>query len=121
MREYHLHVYFSIDQLELAETVRANLMRVLPELTYVGELIPYPVGPHPLPMFELHLPAGEVELALPVMEAVRQGLSVLIHPVLDDHLRAHTVEARWLGPELSLDVNFLRRAGMMRVKLTPPN
>ncbi len=109
MKDFHLHVYFSANQQARAEVVRQNLINALPGLTYRGNLIGQPIGPHPLPMFELHIPADDLEAALPIVEKLRQDLSVLIHPVLNDHLSAHTVAARWLGRQQLLDLDFLRR------------
>lgn len=109
MKDFHLHVYFSANQQAQAAVVRQNMIRALPGLTYKGDLIGQPIGPHPLPMFELHIPAEDLEAALPIVEKLRQDLSVLIHPVLEAHLTAHTAAARWLGQPLSLDLDFLRR------------
>ncbi len=109
MKDFHLHVYFSPDQQAQAAGVRQALIHALPGLTYKGNLIGQPIGPHPLPMFELHIPADDLEAALPIVEKLRQDLSVLIHPILEEHLSAHTIAARWLGRPLPLDLDFLRR------------
>jgi len=56
MSNCHIHVYFAEPDIELAREVRANLVSLLPQLTYQGQLINQPVGPHPVPMFELICP-----------------------------------------------------------------
>lgn len=102
IKAYHAHVYFELDQLALAEEVRQAVVRSIPELTYLGELIAKPVGPHPKPMFEVHIPADILENAVQRIEAARKDLDVLIHPVNDDPLAAHTTDATWLGNALPL-------------------
>ena len=40
MNAFHAHVYFDISQTALAEQVRENIIKSLPQLTYKGQLIP---------------------------------------------------------------------------------
>jgi|SRR3990172_5992532 len=108
MQTFHGHIYFSESEIGLAARVRENLAKALPQLTYVGRLIPKPIGPHSKPMFEIHIPASEIDTATSVISEMRQGLSVLIHPVQENELDAHTVSAKWLGPRLSLDLEVLK-------------
>ena len=61
-------------------------------------------------MFEIHIPASEIEKITPVLDEMRQGLSVLIHPVQENELEAHTVGARWLGEELPLSLKALTKS-----------
>ena len=109
MNAFHAHVYFDISQTALAEQVRENIIKSLPQLTYKGQLIPIPIGPHPKPMFEMHIPADSINYAMASIDAVRQGLSVLIHPVQHDEMAAHTIDARWLGDKLPLNVEILKQ------------
>ena len=108
MQIFHVHVYFSESEIELAARVRENLSEALPKLTYIGRPITKPIGPHSKPMFEIHIPASEIETATPVIDEMRQGLSVLIHPVQENELDAHTVSAKWLGQKLPLDLEILK-------------
>lgn len=105
---YHGHIYFSLDEIELARQVRENIMKALPQLTYAGQLITIPIGPHPKPMFEIHIPASIINHAISTIDRLREGLSVLIHPVQVDELEAHTNAARWLGTKLTLDLSILK-------------
>ena len=109
MHIFHGHIYFSADQIERATEVRQNLASALPQLTYLGKLITRPIGPHTKPMFEIHIPAAEIERIMPVIEELRQGLSVLIHPVQENELEAHTTGAQWLGEKLPLDLKVLAK------------
>lgn len=110
MQIFHGHIYFSADQIERAAEVRQNFTNALPQLTYIGELINKPIGPHAKPMFEIHIPAAQIEQITLVIDDLRQGLSVLIHPVQENELEAHTVGARWLGEKLPLDLAVLTKA-----------
>lgn len=107
IQTYHGHIYFSLDEIELARQVRENIMKALPQLTYAGQLIPIAIGPHPKPMLEIHIPASIVNYAMATIDGLREGLSVLIHPVQADELEAHTNDARWLGEKLALKLDIL--------------
>ena len=93
----------------LAGQVRQNIAQAMPQVTYLGELIPIPIGPHPKPMFEIHIPAADFNYAMATIEKLREGLSVLIHPVQHDEVAAHTVDAVWLGETLTLNIDFLKK------------
>ncbi len=109
IQTYHAHIYFTLDEMKLAEQVRENIIKALPQLTYAGQLIPIPIGPHPKPMFEIHIPADSINYAMASIDAVRQGLSVLIHPVQHDEMAAHTSDSRWLGEKLPLNLEILKQ------------
>jgi aromatic ring-cleaving dioxygenase len=104
---FHIHVYFDVNQLALAEKVRENIIQNIPQLTYKGQLIPMPIGPHTKPMFELHVPAEHLNDAKVCLNTLREGLSILIHPVQYDELDAHTHSATWLGAVLPLKLEVL--------------
>ncbi len=105
---YHAHIYFDNEQSALASKVRDNIIQDIPQLTYRGQLIPISVGPHPKPMFELHIPGDCINYAMASIDTLREGLSVLIHPVYDDEYLAHTQEAKWLGSSLPLKLDVLK-------------
>jgi aromatic ring-cleaving dioxygenase len=107
IQTYHAHIYFTLDEMPLAIQVRANIIKALPQLTYTGQLIPIAIGPHPQPMFEIHIPAACINLAMATIDGLREGLSVLIHPVQTNELEAHTASASWLGIQLKLKLEVL--------------
>jgi aromatic ring-cleaving dioxygenase len=108
IQAFHAHVYFDLSQTVMATKVRETIIAAIPTLTYMGELIPMPIGPHPKPMFELHVPAANIEASTAKINALRQGLSVLIHPVQHDEIAAHTADAIWLGEPLKLNIEILK-------------
>ena len=108
IQTYHAHIYFTLGQMALATQIRENILNQLPQLDYKGQLIPMQIGPHPLPMFELHVSASQINYAMATIDALREGLSVLFHPVQTDELDAHTKGARWLGAKLMLNLDVLK-------------
>lgn len=106
---FHAHIYFTKQSSDLAAKVRQNIAQAIPQLTYIGELIPMPIGPHPMPMFEIHIPTQQFDAAIAKIDSLREGLSVLIHPVQHDEVAAHTVGAVWLGKALTLNIDFLKK------------
>lgn len=113
MQIFHGHIYFSEDEIELAAKVRENLRLAIPQLTYIGRLIAKPIGPHTKPMFEIHIPATEIDTITAIINEMRHGLSVLIHPVKDNELEAHTEDAKWLGRKLPLDLKAFVTNGQL--------
>lgn len=107
METFHAHIYFSKNESVLAEKVRDNLIYAIPQAAHVSELILDPPGPHPKPMFEIHIPAVDINKAALLIDKKRAGLSVLIHPAQEDKLAAHTIFARWLGERLPLNFDAL--------------
>ncbi|MDX1915636.1 MAG: DOPA 4,5-dioxygenase family protein [Methylophilus sp.] len=110
MHPFHAHIYFTLDEQALASRVREHIAQAIPQLTYVGKLISMPIGPHPKPMFEIHIPINDIEPAIMAIDHLREGLSVLIHPVQHDELEAHTTQARWLGTPLALKLDVLQQS-----------
>jgi DOPA 4,5-dioxygenase len=58
-------------------------------------------------MFELEFGGERLEAISAWLDANREGLSVLVHPLTEDEPRDHTEGARWLGPRLGLDLSKL--------------
>lgn len=108
IQTFHAHIYFSADETSLAIKVRENIIEALPQLTYMGPLIPIRIGPHSKPMFEVHIPGAIKSYALTRIESLREGLTVLVHPVQLDELDAHTDAAVWLGTKLPLKLDVLK-------------
>jgi aromatic ring-cleaving dioxygenase len=104
---FHGHIYFDVADIALAAQVRQEISAALPYLTYLGQLIPQAIGPHTKPMFEIHIPAAQISAAMTVLDQKRHRLSVLIHPVQEDELDAHTASAKWLGTQLPLKLEVL--------------
>ncbi|KHD89830.1 MAG: DOPA 4,5-dioxygenase [Bdellovibrio sp. ArHS] len=102
-REFDAHIYFSEASLTAAAELRLKAMQEFAgRQVFVGQLIPEPIGPHPLPMFEINFPLALFsEVVLWLMKA-RGDLSVLVHELTGDDLYDHTQAALWLGKEVPL-------------------
>lgn len=103
---YHAHVYYqSMEQRQLAAEIRASVAdRFNVEL---GRWRDQPVGPHPLPMYQVAFDKSLLSELLPWLMSVRGPLSILVHcSTRCDDLRDHTAGAIWLGPQLQLNTDF---------------
>jgi DOPA 4,5-dioxygenase len=106
---YHAHVYYSPEQRARAEVLREGLSE-RSGILFVGAMTDRPVGPHPLPQFEIHFREESLADALAIIE--ESGLRALFHPLTDDDLADHTSLARWIGEPLELDTKVLDPPGM---------
>jgi len=108
---FHAHIYHDSDQRTASDSLQARFREMLgSELLVVGALREQPVGPHPLPQFEIHFLKRSLQSVLPLIEA--SGLRALVHPLTDDDLADHTTFAIWLGAPLDLDLSVMDPPGM---------
>jgi aromatic ring-cleaving dioxygenase len=101
---WHAHVYF--DPMTRDEALRLRLAVAEEFDVVVGRVHDQPVGPHPMPMFQI-LFRSELLAEMVEWLALRRGrLVVLVHPDTGDDLADHTRHAIWMGamPELNLKV-----------------
>ena len=111
---HHAHIYYLPEQRPAAEALRDAFLREMegeagPRILFVGRLADRPVGPHPIPQFEIHFGADAVEGIAGTIE--RSGLRALIHPLTDDDLADHSSLARWIGEPIALDLTALDPPG----------
>lgn len=106
---YHAHIYFDESRREAAVALRAKLLEENISVAEVFFLVDKPVGPHPLPMFQISFTQPQYVALIDWLEKHRQGLSILIHPELEDELMGHTEKANWLGVELALNLSALSK------------
>lgn len=107
-REFDAHIYFSTEHRNDAEKLR-NKMRehFLTKTFFVGDLIPIPIGPHPMPMFEANFPTEIfAEVVIWLMQN-RGSLTVLVHPLTGDDYVDHTDAVMWLGNSMELNISKL--------------
>ena len=112
---FHAHVYFTAAERPAAAELRDSFSRQAaggeePRILFVGPMIDRPIGPHPIPQFEIHFLERSVPSIVESIEAT--GLRALVHPLTDDDLADHTTLARWIGPPLDLDVTVLDPPGL---------
>lgn len=113
---YHAHIYHEVHQRAVSDTLHARLTEMkdngeLADLLMVGKLREGPVGPHPLPQFEIHFLKRALPQMLSLIEA--SGLRALVHPLTDDDLADHTNLAHWVnGGPLDLDLSVMDPPGV---------
>ena len=108
---YHAHIYYSAEERPAAEALREGLGNADPEILFVGRMTDRPVGPHPIPQFEIHfLERARTSAVIAAIEA--SGLRALVHPLTDDDLADHTSLAHWIGEPLELDLSVLDPPGV---------
>ena len=106
---WHAHIYFANADRAQAEVLRERF-RADPRVLFTGRMVDGPVGPHPIPQYEIHFhePARDAVIAL--IEA--SGLRALVHPLTDDDLADHTTLGHWIGEPLNLDTGVLDPPGV---------
>lgn len=106
---FHAHVYYGAAERAAAELLRDALLSK-DEALFVGRLTDGPVGPHPIPQFEVHFDESALAALMPQFE--QSGLRVLVHPLTDDDQADHTSLGRWIGKPVDLDLSVLDPPGM---------
>jgi aromatic ring-cleaving dioxygenase len=106
---WHAHIYFT-DADRAEATVLRDRFRADPRVLFTGRMIDKPVGPHPIPHFEIHFLAPAREIVIALIEA--SGLRALVHPLTDDDLADHTTLGHWIGEPLDLDTSVLDPPGV---------
>jgi len=105
---FHAHIYYSDAQRPAAVALRDRFRAEL-HIRFVGRMTDRPVGPHPIPQFEVHFDEPSRAAVISAIEA--SGLTALIHPLTDDDLADHSSLAYWLGEPLRLDLSVLDPPG----------
>jgi len=106
---FHAHVYYGAAERAAAELLRDALLSK-DEALFVGRLTDGPVGPHPIPQFEVHFDESALAALMPQFE--QSGLRVLVHPLTDDDRADHTSLGRWIGKPVDFDLSVLDPPGM---------
>lgn len=114
---WDIHFYFdhtSKENTASAEKIRNDLKTAFPRLR-VFDLVKYPIGPHPVGMFEAHILSeqqfGEIVAWLAFN---RNGHSILVHPNAQGFGAKgaeadHTTHSVWLGKVLPLVLKIFHR------------
>ncbi len=106
---YHAHVYFDAASRPVAERLRETIISRF--AVKPGGFSDSPVGPHPVPQFNVMFQIDEFPRIVPWLMLHREGLNVLVHPLTEDMVDDHTVYAMWLGSPVDLKIDTLQRRG----------
>lgn len=104
IRDFHAHIYFDRDELDLARRFAARAKAAFGAA--VGHFHDRPVGPHPRGSCQLTLTPGQFgEFA--VWAPVNRGdLTIFAHANTGDDLADHTRHVVWFGPSEVLDLSI---------------
>lgn len=80
---YHAHVYFPLREQDKAQALNEIIRQERQDVLRVFPLVGRLVGPHKMPMFEIHLESLSEEF-LAWLDTIRGDFSVLIHPVSEE-------------------------------------
>ena len=104
--EYHAHIYWR-DTKERARAI--SFRQALADLDCeLGRVWDMPIGPHPLPMYQIIYTSSNKELVEQYLAVNRSTNTVLLHESINDDLRDHTDGARWLGETLELKLDIFK-------------
>jgi aromatic ring-cleaving dioxygenase len=107
---FHAHIYFTQAQRgianELRKSIQENLSLMLQKISILN---PGPLGPHPLPTFEIHFSGETYPRVIEFLKNHRSGLSVLIHQDTGDDIEDHSKNIQWLGDPVTLDFDFFEK------------
>lgn len=106
---YHAHIYFDETTRASAAALREEIWKNFTGRVRVHDLIDEPIGPHPLPMFEVDIPAREHADIKTWLIKHHGEHSILIHPLTGNDLADHRDHPQWIGQALKLDLEFLKR------------
>lgn len=108
-RQFDAHIYFDESSREFATQLHAKSIEVFKgQQVFTGQLIPVPIGPHPLPMFEINFPKELFSEVVLWLMKERGSLSILVHELTGDDLYDHTQAALWLGPAVDLKYSVFK-------------
>ena len=111
---FHAHIYFNSASRGAAGVLRDRFADLQapgsePLIRFVGRMVDGPVGPHPVPQYEVHFSADARARVIALIEA--SGLTALVHPLTADDLADHTTLGYWIGEPFELDLAVLDPPG----------
>jgi aromatic ring-cleaving dioxygenase len=104
IRDFHAHIYYDPEQVELARELAAAAQARF--AVAVGHFHLRPVGPHPRGSCQMTVPAelfGDVAQWLVLN---RGALTIFAHANTGDDLADHTQHVIWFGPSERLDLSI---------------
>ncbi len=104
IQNFHAHIYFDPQELELAQTVGAAARERfgIP----VGHYHLRPVGPHPRGSCQITVPTELFGDFAQWIVLNRRGLTVFAHASTGHDLMDHTQNVIWFGPSEALDLSI---------------
>lgn len=108
IRGYHAHIYYRNEAEKAEAAVLRSQLASRFEVT-LGRWRDEPVGPHPLPMYQVAFAADQFASFVPWLMLNRRDLTILVHPETGEDVPDHRDFPVWLGEKLPLNVEFLKQ------------
>lgn len=104
IRDFHAHIYFDPEQVELAKQLAAAAQQRFG--VPVGHFHLRPVGPHPRGSVQLTVPAEQFGDVGQWLALNRGALTIFVHANTGEDLADHTQHVIWFGPSEALDLSI---------------
>jgi aromatic ring-cleaving dioxygenase len=104
IRDFHAHIYFNAEEVELARALAAAAQARFP--IAVGHFHLRPVGPHPRGSCQLTVPRDLFGDVAQWLALNRDRLTIFAHAETGDDLADHSDHVIWFGPSEPLDLSI---------------
>ena len=104
IRDFHAHIYYDPEEVELARELAARAQAKFP--IAVGHFHLRPVGPHPRGSCQLTVPRDAFGDVAQWLALNRGPLTIFAHAETGDDLADHTEHVIWFGESETLDLSI---------------
>ena len=104
IRDFHAHIYYGPEQVELAKQLAASAQARFP--VAVGHFHLRPVGPHPRGSCQMTVRAGLFGDVAQWLVLHRGPLTIFAHANTGEDLADHTQHVIWFGESETLDLSI---------------
>ncbi len=106
IRDFHAHIYYDPEEVELAKQLAAAVQSRFP--VAIGHFHLRPVGPHPRGSVQLTVPTESFGDVAQFLALNRDRLTIFAHAETGEDLADHTRHVIWFGPSEPLDLSIFR-------------
>src|SRR5215470_195508 len=107
INDWHAHVYFDPASRDAAWALRERIEKAFD--IQMGRFHEKPVGPHPRFSYQVHFKNEQLAPLVSWLTLNRGGLTVLVHPNTGEDLEDHRDRAMWLGEQVPLILDVLKK------------
>jgi DOPA 4,5-dioxygenase len=107
IKDWHAHVYFDPATRDAAWALRERIEQSF--TIQMGRFHEKPVGPHPRFSYQVHFQNEQLAPLLSWLALNRGDLTVFVHPNTGEDLEDHRDRAIWLGQQVALHLDVLKK------------
>lgn len=108
--DWDAHIYFEENQIDIITELKEKIINKFDEKrVFVGNIFPYPIGPHTLPMLEINFGENDFQEVVLFLVKHRSKLNILVHSISESDYLDHTEGAIWLGQTVPLKLELFSR------------